>query len=102
LLYWPLRVGYQSLIINCLKPLAAGQDVAIFCKQTQGLRVNSEIFLLGVTKHFLPTDFIPLGISVNLDVKDYSLAAIWEDRHYDLPESLLPPGLIATYRMNKT
>jgi hypothetical protein len=41
--------------------LAAGQDVAIFCKQTQGLRLNSEIFLLGVTKHFLPTDFIPLG-----------------------------------------
>jgi hypothetical protein len=44
LLYWPLRVGYQSLIINCLKPLAAGQDVAIFCKQTQGQAKFGDIF----------------------------------------------------------
>jgi hypothetical protein len=56
----------RALIMNCLKPLAAGQDVAIFCEQTQGLRLNLEIFLLGVTKHFLPTDFIPLGKFVKL------------------------------------
>jgi hypothetical protein len=48
LLYWPLRVGYQSLIINCLKPLAAGQDVAIFCKhQTQGQAKFGDIFMGG-------------------------------------------------------
>jgi hypothetical protein len=48
LLYWPLRVGYQSLILNCLKPLAAGQDVAIFLQADSGTQAKfGDIFIEG-------------------------------------------------------
>jgi hypothetical protein len=60
--YWPLRVGYQSLIINCLKPLAAGQDVAIFCKQTQAK--FGDIFIGGYKA--LPTN------------RFYTFGQVWE------------------------
>jgi hypothetical protein len=30
-----VKADARALIINCLKPVAAGQDVAIFCEQTQ-------------------------------------------------------------------